>query len=114
MNPERTRTSRHSARSTELITREAAAFIARESGGQSLITVTRVILDKHGDRAHILVSVFPTEAGRSAVAFLSRLGGEFRTHLATHAKLHPLPIVDFALDGGEQNRQHLDEFTKKL
>ena len=106
--------SRHDTRVTELIAHEAANFIARESSGQSLITVTRAILSNHADRATIYVSVFPLDQTVAALAYLSRQAGDFRAHLSKHARLHPLPYITFALDEGEQNRQRLDEIAKKI
>jgi|SRR3989344_7234514 len=100
-------------RITELIAHEAAQFILRESSGQSLITVTRAVLSKNAEHAMVFVSIFPHEEAKPALSFLSRLTGDFRAHLATRSRLHPLPKIEFVLDEGELNRQHLDELTKK-
>jgi ribosome-binding factor A len=62
----------------------------------------------------VFVSIFPTTEARAALTFLSRIAGDFRKHLATHAKIHPIPKIEFVLDEGELNRQHLDELSKKL
>jgi ribosome-binding factor A len=105
--------SRRDNRIVETITHEAAIFIRREASGQSLITVTRTILSKNAERASVFVSVFPPEEARAALSFLSRLAGDFRGHLASHARLHPIPKIEFILDEGELNRQRLDELSKK-
>lgn len=105
---------RRDKRIVETISHEAALFILKESSGQSLITVTRTVLSKNADHAMVFVSIFPPGEANPALSFLSRLAGEFRGHLATHARLHPIPRVEFVLDEGEQNRQHLDELSKKL
>ena len=60
------------ARATELIAHEAAQFIAREAGTESLITVTRAQSVAHGDRVLVFVSVFPIEKARAALNFLER------------------------------------------
>ncbi len=104
--------SKHDARVTELIAHEAAAFILLESSGQSLITVTRAILSKNADHAKIFFSVFPADQTKPAVSFLERSAGDFRAHLAKHARLHPIPRIEFVLDEGELNRQHLDNLTR--
>ncbi|MDO8623867.1 MAG: ribosome-binding factor A [bacterium] len=101
-------------RITELITHEAAQFIVREASGQSLITVTRTVLSKNADHAMIFVSIFPPQESKPALSFLSRIAGDFRAHLATRSRLHPLPKIEFVLDEGELYRQHLDEISKKL
>lgn len=105
--------SKHTDRVAELVVHEAAAFILREATGQSLITVTRALLSKKAEHARIFVSVFPKEESRAALAFLSRSTRDFREHLATHARLHPIPSIEFVLDEGELARQHLDEISKK-
>jgi ribosome-binding factor A len=104
--------SRHDDRATELIAHEAAKFIAGESSGQSLITVTRALLSTNAEHVDIFFSVFPPSAKTAALSFLSRSGGHFRAHLAKHTKLHPIPSITFVLDEGELNRQRLDEISR--
>lgn len=103
---------RHDHRVTEIIAHEAAKFILLEASSQSLITVTRTILSKNAEHASVFVSIFPPDEARAALSFLSRLTGEFRSHLATHARIHPLPKIEFVLDEGELNRQRLDDLTR--
>ncbi len=88
-------------RVTEIIAREAAQFIAREAGSNSLITVIRAESTSHGDRVLVFVSIFPEEKAQAALAFLERQREEFSNHLKTHARLRPLPRVDFLLDNRE-------------
>ena len=104
MNPnEHIRSPRHqSGRAAEIVAREAALFIAREAGGESLITVIRAQSVAHGDRIMVFVSVFPVEKTRVALAFLERQREAFSNHLKKHAHLR-LPRVDFLLDNGEQS-----------
>ncbi len=98
-------------RASEIIAREAAQFIAREAGSGSLITVIRAEFDStHGDRALVFVSVFPEEKTQAALAFLERHRAAFSDHLKSHARLRPLPRVDFLLD----NREHTGEAVEKL
>ena len=102
MNPDaRVRTPRkQSNRATEIVAREAAQFIAREAGRESLITVIQARSIAHGDRILVFVSVFPVEKARAAMAFLERQREAFSDHLKTHARLR-LPRIDFMLDNGE-------------
>jgi hypothetical protein len=92
---------RQANRAVEIIMREAAQFIAREAGTESLITVIRAQPVAHGERIFVFVSVFPVEKARSAMTFLERQREAFSDHLKQHAHLR-LPRVDFLLDNGEQ------------
>jgi ribosome-binding factor A len=85
-------------RMRSIIVHEAAQFIAREAGPDSLITVTRAESTPSGDRVRVFVSVFPEDKARPALAFLSRQREAFSDHLKQHARLRPLPRIDFLLD----------------
>lgn len=87
-----------SGRAAQIIAREAALFIAREAGSDSLITVIRAEPVAHGDRVLVFVSVFPEVKSQAALAFLERHREAFSDHLKSHARLRPLPRVDFLLD----------------
>lgn len=89
-----------SARATEIVAREAAVFIQREAGSDSLITVIRAQSASHGERITVFVSVFPVEKARAALAFLERQREAFSNHLKKHARLR-IPRVDFMMDNGE-------------
>lgn len=100
-------------RVTEIIAREAAQFITREAGTGSLITVIRAeAASKHGDRILVFVSVFPEDKAHAALAFLERHRSAFSDHLKSHARLRPLPRVDFLLDNREQTGAPLGEPAK--
>ena len=92
----------HSERSTEIIAHEAARFIHEEASSDPLITVTRAMSIKHGDQVIVFVTVFPVEATRKALAFLDRHREAFSDHLKSHARLGPLPRIDFQIDNTEQ------------
>lgn len=89
-------------RASEIIAHEAAQFISREAGTNSLITVIRAESVSHGDRVLVFVSVFPEDKAQSALAFLDRQREAFSDHLKAHARIRPLPRVDFLLDNREQ------------
>ncbi|MFA5942613.1 MAG: hypothetical protein WC798_03010 [Candidatus Paceibacterota bacterium] len=91
-----------SDRAAEIVAREAAQFIAREAGSESLITVIRAQSVAHGDRIMVFVSVFPIEKARAAMSFLERQREAFSDHLKSHARLR-LPRIDFMLDNGEES-----------
>ena len=93
--------SKQNEKVAEIVAREAALFIAREAGSESLITVIRAQSVAHGERIMVFVSVFPVEKARGALAFLERQREAFSNHLKSHTHLR-LPRVDFMLDNGEQ------------
>lgn len=113
MNPDgRTRSPRKQAdRAAEIVAREAAQFISREAGSESLITVISAQSVAHGDRILVFVSVYPVEKARAALAFLERQREAFSDYLKTHARLR-LPRIDFLLDNGEHSGEQLAEPTK--
>lgn len=94
--------TRSSERAVEIVAREAARFIAREAGTESLITVIRAEDASSGDRMMVFVSVFPQEKGRQALAFLERQREAFSDHLKRHTHLR-LPRIDFLLDNKQDS-----------
>ena len=93
--------SKQDDRAAEIVAHEAAQFIQREAGSESLITVIRAQSVAHGDRMLVFVSVFPIEKAQTAMRFLERQREAFSDHLKQHARMR-LPRVDFMLDNGEQ------------
>jgi ribosome-binding factor A len=91
----------HNDRAAEIIAREAAQFIAREAGNESLITVIHTQPMSHGERMNVFVSVFPVEKAASAMAFLERQRESFSDYLKSRARISPLPRINFLLDNGE-------------
>ncbi len=89
-------------RAAEIVAREAALFIAREAGSESLITVIRAQSVAHGERMLVFVSVFPVEKARAALNYLERQRESFSDHLKQHTHLR-LPRVDFMLENGENS-----------
>ncbi|HEY0010442.1 MAG TPA: ribosome-binding factor A [Candidatus Paceibacterota bacterium] len=101
-------------REAHMLTELAAKYIAREAGRNTLITPTRTDLSRNRRNATIFVSVFPTEEGEHALAFLKRHKDLFREDLKKTSRLAILPYVTFELDYGERNRQRLDELSREL
>lgn len=88
-------------RITEVIAHEAAKFIAREAGSESLITVIRAERMSGGQRIAVFVSIFPDSKSQAALNFLERHRHAFSEHLKAHVRLGPLPRIDFLLDNRE-------------
>ena len=91
---------RKNDRAAEIVSREAALFIAQEASTESLITVVRTESVAHGERILVFVSVFPIEKARAAIAFLEHHRHEFSDYLKSRVHMR-LPRVDFLLDNGE-------------
>ncbi len=101
-----------SGRGLSIIAHEAAQFIRREAGNDSLITVIRAEPVSRGERVLIFVSIFPEEKARAALAFLERQREAFSDHLKTHTRLRPLPRVEFVLDNRESAEAPIGESPK--
>ncbi len=99
-------------RTKEAIREQAAQYVARNAGPQSLITVTNVLLSDDAHRATICVTVLPQSAETSALSFLNRGRRDFAEYLIKHVRGVHMPHVEFVLDLGEKNRQRLDELSK--
>lgn len=79
----------------------AAEFLERESGPQSLITVTKVFFDKRKNHAQIFISVLPEEKTKSALDFVGRQKRDFVDYLKKRSKVKILPFISFALENSK-------------
>jgi len=89
----------------------AAEFLARESNGQSLITVTAAQVDERGQRAIIFITVLPDSAEQKALEFANRNKQEFGMYLLKKVRGMRIPKLEFVIDKGEKMRQRLDELS---
>lgn len=87
------------------IAHAASMYIARESNGTSLITVTRANLSPDSSRSTIFVSVLPESAEQEALDFLKRSRSDFKHWIKDEVRLRKIPFFDFEIDYGEKNRQ---------
>ena len=87
----------------------AGQFLSREADTSSLITVTGCLLADNMRSATVLISVLPDNRSSAALEFAQRKLPEFRSYVASHARLKYVPFFHFALDNGEKNRQQIDE-----
>jgi ribosome-binding factor A len=97
---------------SQAIAEALSDFIARESTRTSLITITRVILTEDHARATALVSVLPDSAQKDVLHFLRRNRGEARSFLTKRGTMGRVPLIDFAIDIGERNRQRIEELSE--
>ena len=91
------------------IMRLAAEFIRLEAGPASLITVTGVHFEDRANRAKIMVTILPDTAEKHALEFLNRQRGELADYIRDHNRMRSVPLLSFAIDLGEKNRQRIDE-----
>ena len=90
----------------------AGTFFARESNGNSLITVTRADVSPDLRNVKIYLSVLPASYDDQALHFARRNRTEFREYIKANSRTQYLPNVDFEIDYGEKNRQLIDDLTK--
>ena len=105
--------STKSEKMREAIRHAAAEFMAEVADNTSLITVTNLHLAPKGDRATILITLFPSDKEKDALAFSNRQGGKLRDFIGQRISLQHLPYVSFALDVGEKNRQKIEELSSR-
>lgn len=85
-------------RLTEELKKIASEFINRESNRRSMITVTKVALDRRGAHANVFVSVFPEKDTHAATDFLNRNRDEFKRYLKERLRIRSIPRVRFLAD----------------
>lgn len=90
----------------------AADFFARESNGQSLVTVTRADVSPDLKNVTIFFTTLPDTFQETVLHFARRNRTDFREYIKKHAVLKVLPHVEFEIDFGERNRQRIDDLTR--
>lgn len=110
----RMNTSRRQHKVSEEIAHQAGEFLARTvKAGGSLITVTHAEIAPDLKKTTIFVSVLPKSREAEVLTQLKRLRTDFHNYLKAKTVLRNVPTVDFAIDIGEENRQRIDELTRK-
>lgn len=95
-------------RTEDLLKTLAMNYIQRESNRTALVTVTNIRLGDKGKNCLVLFTVFPESKEAAVLDFLKRKRPELRAYIQENSRLGTLPFVDFAIDGGEKNRQTVD------
>ena len=96
----------------ETLAHLAADYFARESNGQSLVTVTRAHVSPDLKNVMIYFTVLPESFQESVLHFTKRNRTDFRDYIKSRAALKFLPNIDFEIDFGEKNRQRIDDLTR--
>ena len=106
--------SRRQSQVAEEIAHRAGQFLAANvRAGGSLVTVTRADISPDLRNVTIFVSVLPKSREAEMLQSLKRLRTDFHDYLKDKTVLRDVPTVDFQLDLGEDNRQRIDELTRK-
>lgn len=105
--------SRRETQVSEAVAHLAGEFLARASNVPYLLTVTHADLSPDFKNATIYISVLPQTHENEALAAAKRSRSDLRAFIRAKSKLHPTPVVDFAIDFGEKNRQRIEELTRK-
>ena len=89
----------------------AAMFLQEQSNRTSMITVTNVDLSRDSKNATIFFTVLPQTSEAAALDFAMRQRSDFTKFVHDKTKIARVPMVVFAIDGGEKNRQHIDKLS---
>lgn len=107
MNPDTP--SRRQTQIAETLGHLAGEFFARESNGESLITVTRADISPDLANATIFISVLPESAEEKALAFAKRERSALRDYVKSKVRFSGIPTFEVRIDLGEKNRQRVTE-----
>jgi ribosome-binding factor A len=98
----------------EIIRELSAKYFARETNGQSLITITNIEILSRGARAKILFTVMPESQEETALAFVNRNLSNLRKYVTENSRIMRIPFFESEIDKGEKNRQRLDDISKTM
>ena len=96
-------------KTTSLLRDLAGEFLARESAGPALVTVTHVEVSPTRRDAKVFLSVLPTDFEKPVIGFAERHAGALASFVKTKSKMRVMPRFTFLIDEGEKNRQRIDE-----
>ena len=105
--------SNRNERISEILRDLGARFLLLNGNNSSLLTVTNVELTSDEKNATIFFTVFPDSFEKTALEFAKRKRSEFKEFVKENSKLGRIPLLDFAIDTGEKNRQKIDELLNK-
>ena len=90
-----------------------AEFLARESQGPGLITVTDIQMSNDRKSALVFLTVLPVEFEAPVLDFAKRKSGEIADYVRSKSRMRVIPFLNFVIDIGEKNRQRIDEILHK-
>lgn len=98
-------------RFTGAIHRLTAQFLTEEANHFPLITVTRCEISSDSKRAVVFVTILPEDKEEQTLSFLRRKRTDIRKYIQKNNS-RCIPTIDILIDGGEKNRQRIDELTR--
>lgn len=101
-------------RGTSIVRKLVDEFITRNSGGQSLITVTSMEQAERSNHMLIRVSVLPETQENAVIDFLERNATDMRNYIKEKSRLGMLPFLSFEIDRGEKHRQSIFEIINDV
>ncbi len=96
-------------RGTSIVRQLIDQYISRNSGGQSLITITSIEQAERSNNVMVRVSVLPERQENAVIDFLQRNASEIRDYIKENSSLGILPFLSFEIDRGEKHRQSIFE-----
>ncbi|MEN9604328.1 MAG: hypothetical protein RJB39_13 [Candidatus Parcubacteria bacterium] len=96
-------------RGTSIVRQLLDQYISRNSGGQSLITITSLEQADRSNNMMVRVSVLPETQEKAVIDFLQRHATEMRNYIKENSALGMLPFLSFEIDQGEKHRQSIFE-----
>ncbi len=82
-------------------------YISKNSGGQSLITITSMEQADRSNNVLVRVTVLPETQERAVIDFLERNATDIRNYIKENSALGILPFLSFEIDRGEKHRQSI-------
>ncbi len=98
---------------SNLLRELAAQYLGRENNRTSLITVTRANVSDDLKKGTVFISVLPESAEEAALGFCKRNRSDLRDFLKKNMNTKNVPFLDFEIDFGEKNRQHIDALLRE-
>ncbi len=96
-------------RAESVIRKIVDEYISKNSGGQSLITITSIDQAERSNNVTIRVSVLPENQEKAVLDFLHRNASDIRDEIKEKSKVGQLPFLHFEIDKGEKHRQEIFE-----
>lgn len=96
-------------RGSSIVRKLVDEYISRNSGGQSLITITSIEQAERSNHMTVRVSVLPENQEKAVLDFLGRNATEIREYIKENSSLGILPFLTFEIDRGEKHRQSIFE-----
>lgn len=96
-------------RGSSIVRKLIDEYLSRNSGGQSLITITSIEQADRSNNMTVRVSVLPETQEKAVIDFLGRNASEIREYIKDKSALGMLPFLTFEIDRGEKHRQSIFE-----